>query len=51
MKKTILAISLLTLFGLQAQASNDKMRILLVNDDGCEAFGLTELVSIRCKRL
>lgn len=45
MKKTILAVSLLTLLGFQAQASQDKMRILLVNDDGCDAFGLTELKS------
>ncbi|BBU94831.1 5'/3'-nucleotidase SurE [Providencia rettgeri] len=45
MKKTILAVSLFALFGLQAQASTDKMRILLVNDDGCDAFGIAELKS------
>ncbi|EOJ8669245.1 MULTISPECIES: 5'/3'-nucleotidase SurE [Providencia] len=45
MKKSILTLSLLALFGISSQATADNMRILLVNDDGCDAFGLQELKS------
>ena len=43
MKKSILVLSLFMSLGFHAQAESVKTRILLVNDDGCEAFGLKDL--------
>ena len=43
MKKQLITAALLASTALVAQAADRPMRILIVNDDGCESYGTTSL--------